>query len=148
MCSGQYVVFTLDEDEYAVEISFAKEIIRIPKKIYKVPNVPPYLIGMFNLRDTVIPVIDLKKRFNLEQKDIGPDSRLLILELDDKPTGIIVDDVTEVIKLDEKNIEKFSSEMTTMSKDSTYGVSKLNNRLIILLNFNKLSNELFCKNIN
>lgn len=75
MSNIQYVVFSLEKQEYGIEISFAQEIIRIPRQITKIPNMPSYVEGMINLRGQVLPIIDLKERFGFEQAERGIDSR-------------------------------------------------------------------------
>jgi purine-binding chemotaxis protein CheW len=68
MGSSQYVIFSLGEEEYGLNISYAQEIIRVPDQITKLPNMPAFIDGVFNLRGKVIPIIDLKKRFRLRTK--------------------------------------------------------------------------------
>lgn len=146
MDNSQLVVFTLGKEEYAIEISFAKEIIRIPS-LTKIPNAPPFLEGVFNLRGKVIPVFDLKKRFEITQTERGIDSRLLILELDGMKAGIIVDDVSEVMRVDEQSIQNLDNEIVGISKKSIEGVLIIEERIIIVLNALKLKSEIFKLNI-
>lgn len=143
MDNSQLVVFTLGEEEYAIEISFAQEIIRIPS-LTKMPSTPPFLEGVFNLRGKVIPVFDLKKKFKISQTEIrGIDSRLLILELNGMKAGIIVDDVSEVMRIDKQSIENLDDEIVGISKNSIEGVCIVEERIIILLNALKLKSEIF-----
>lgn len=143
MSYTEYVVFSLDNEEYGIEISFAQEIIRIPQQIFKMPNMPSYIEGVVNLRGKVIPVIDLKKRFGFEQTGRTNDSRLLILYLENMLLGTIVDDVSEVIKIDDKSIEKLCSEISGINSNSVKGIAKIDKRLILLLDTIKMKNELF-----
>ena len=83
-------------------------------KFTRLPNTPSFIEGVFNLRDKVIPVFDLLKKFGVDQSDRSIDSRLLILELDSMMVGIIVDNVSEVIKIDEQSIQKLSSEIVSI----------------------------------
>lgn len=142
----QYVAFSLGKEEYGVEISYAKEIIRIPKQMTKMPNMPAYIEGVVNLRGKVIPVIDLKKRFGLEQTETSTDSRLLILDLEGMVLGTIVDDVSEVIKIEDESIEKLGSEICSIGNNSVKGIGKIDGRLIILLDAMKLKTEVFQNN--
>ncbi len=146
MSYSQLVVFNLGLEEYAVDISCAKEIIRIPK-FTKIPNVPSFIEGVINLRGKVIPIFDLKKRFKLDQSERNTDSRLLILELDDMKVGIIVDDVSEVISIDEESIQNLNSEIVGISKNSIRGISIIGQRIIILLNVINLKSEIFKYNL-
>ena len=142
----QLVVFNLGLEEYAINISCAEEIIRIPK-FTKIPNVPSFIEGVFNLRGNVIPVFDLKKRFELGESQRNNDSRLLILELDDMKVAIIVDDVSEVIRIDEQSIQNLNSEIVSISKNSIQGISIIDERIIILLNVLNLKSEIFKYNL-
>lgn len=146
MSSCQLVVFNLGLEEYAINISYAQEIIRIPK-FTKIPNVPVFIEGIFNLRGKVIPVFDLKKRFGIVQTDRGIDSRLLILELDGMKAGIIVDDVSEVIRIDEQSIQNLSDEIVNISKNSIEGITLIDHRIIIILSALELKSEIFKYNI-
>lgn len=139
----QYVVFSLGGEEYGIEIACAQEIIRIPGQITKMPNMPAYIEGMVNLRGKVIPVIDLKKKFGFGLTDGGVDSRLLILNLDNTLLGAIVDDVSEVIKIDESSLEKLSFEISSMGSNTIKAIGKVDNRLIMLLDTSNMKAEVF-----
>lgn len=142
MNSNQLVVFNLGKEEYAIDISYSKEIIRIPN-FTKIPNVPHYIEGVFNLRGTVITVIDLKKRFEIGDMEKGADGRLLILDFNDLQIGIIVDDISEVIRIDNLTIQNLGTELINISKNSIDGITIMGERLIILLNALKLKSEIF-----
>jgi len=139
----QLVVFSLGREEYAVDIGHAQEIIRIPQQRTSIPGMPSYIEGIVNLRDKVIPVVDLKKSFGYAASERGEDSRLLILNLDNMHIGIIVDDVSEVLKLDEKAVEKLAPELSGAGCGCLYGVGRLKGRLIMLLDALMLKNKLF-----
>lgn len=143
MSQVQFVVFSLGKEEYGVEINFVQEIVRIPEQTTKLPNMPSYIEGMVNLRGQVFPVIDLKKRFGLEQTERGIDSRLLVLDLDGMLLGTIVDDVSEVLKIDDQSIEQLNSQIASIGGNSVKGIGKIDDRLILLLDAMKLSDEVF-----
>jgi purine-binding chemotaxis protein CheW len=143
MSCFQYVVFLLGKEEYGIEISFAQEIIRIPQQITKIPNMPSYIEGMVNLRGKVIPIIDLKKRFGFEQTEKSVDNRLLILKLENMLLGTIVDDVSEVVKIDDQSIVKLSSEISGIASNSIRGIGKIDERLILLLDVIEMKTEVF-----
>jgi len=140
--SYQLVVFNLGVEQYGINISYAQEIIRIPK-FTRIPNVPQFVEGVFNLRGKVIPVFDLKKRFGIDQTERGIDSRLLILELDGMNAGIVVDDVSEVIRIEEQSIQNLSDEIVDISKNSIEGITLIDQRIIIILNAIELKSEIF-----
>lgn len=142
MNSNQLVVFNLGNEEYAIDISYAKEIIRVPK-FTQIPNVPDFIEGVFNLRGTVITVVDLKKRFGFADTERGIDSRLLILDFDSMEIGIVVDDISEVVRFDNLKVQNLGNEICNISKNSIEGITIMNERLIILLNALQLKNEIF-----
>lgn len=143
MSSIQLVVFKLGEEEYGIEIGFAQGIIRIPEQILKMPDMPPFLKGMIDLRGQVIPVIDLKERFSFQETVRGDDSRLLILDLETMLMGILVDDITEVIKIEEEAIEKLSVEISSLGNNGVQGIVRIDERLILLLDALKFKTEVF-----
>lgn len=144
LSSTQLVVFSLDKEEYAVNISYTQEIVRIPE-LTKLPNVPEFVQGIINLRGKIIPIFDLKKRFGIiEQSERGSDSRLLILELDGMKAGIVVDDVSEVMRVEEESVQKLGNEVVGISRNSIDGIVIVNQRVIIVLNALKLRDEM-CK---
>lgn len=142
MKSCQLVVFNLGTEEYAIDISYAKEIIRVPK-LAKIPNVPYFIEGIFNLRGTVITVIDLKKRFEIEGTEDNVDRRLLILDFNEMKVGIIVDDISEVMRVEDLEVQNLGNEIVNISKNSIDGITIINDRLIILLNALRLKSEIF-----
>ena len=146
MSTTQYVVFSLGNEEYGIDISYGQEIIRVPQQIIKMPNTPLFIEGVANLRGNVIPVIDLKKRFDFEQTEKTNDSRLLILDLENMLLGIIVDDVSEVLMIEEESVEEFDFEISGISGNSIQGIGKIDDRLILLLDAIKLKKEVFQNN--
>jgi len=145
MSSLELVVFKLGEEEYGIEIGFAQEIIRIPKQITKMPDMPSYIEGVIDLRGRVIPIIDLKIKFGFEQTERSVDSRLLILDLENSLLGIIVNDVSEVIKIKEQAIEMLSAEISGLSGNRIQGIARIDQRLILLLNGLKMKSEVLMK---
>lgn len=142
----QLVVFTLGIEEYAINITYAQEIIRVPI-LKRVPNTPDFIEGVFNLRGNVIPVIDLKKRFGFGSSEKTEDNRLLILDFNGTKLGIIVDDVSEVVKIDEDSIQSLSDEIAGISKNSIQGITLLGERIIMILDMEKLRSEIFIYNM-
>lgn len=146
MSSIQLVVFRLDKEEYGIEIGFAREIIRIPEQITKIPYMPSYIEGMIDLRGKMIPIIDMKKRFGFQQTERSVDRRLLILDLESVLWGVIVDDVSEVIKIEEQAIGRLSAEISSLGGSRIQGIARIDERLILLLNGLELKNEVFNEN--
>jgi len=130
----QLVTFQLGDDEFGADIMDVKEIIRVPD-ITKVPNAPIYVEGACNLRGNVLPIIDGRTRFNLERKTKDESSRVLVIDVDGKATGMVVDKVSEVIRVNTDHIEEPPQIVKNVDSDYLNGVVKLDNgnRLIMLL---------------
>ncbi|HWR43144.1 chemotaxis protein CheW [Sporomusa sp.] len=129
----QLVVFKLGREEYGVSILQVQEIKRMTD-ITRVPHSPDYIKGVMNLRGSVLPVIDLKKRLNLPPQDYTDDTRIIIVKVEDITIGMIVDAVSEVTTIDQMSIEPPQAVVGGIAADYLSGVGKMENRLLILLN--------------
>ena len=136
---AQFVNFRLREGEYGVDIGLVKEITRVVD-ISHIPESPSFIEGVTNLRGQIIPVIDLAKQFGLAPQEKLPESaRIVVTEVKGQTVGMIVDEVPEVIKIPEENIEPTPELIQTeIRKDYIKGVGKLENRLIVLLDLEKV----------
>jgi len=132
----QIVAFSLGE-EYGVPIGQVLEIVRVGD-ITMVPNSPPYVEGVINLRGRVLPVMNLRKRLNLAPGEIKKASRVIVTEIGSKVIGILVDGVSHVIKVPCMFVEAAPEEVMEVDTDFIQGVAKLRGRLIILLDLEKL----------
>ena len=133
----QVVGFRIGNETYGVRIGAVREIVRVPE-ITAVPSAPDLIEGVINLRGKIIPVMDLRKRFG--QVDIAPDkkNRILVVELDNKLIGLIVNAASEVLKIPPSEIEPPGAVFADGESSYVTGVGKLNGRLIILLDISKL----------
>jgi len=102
----QFVVFKLDDQEYAAPIESVQEIVRIPEELTHVPKTPDFVEGVINLRGNVLPVIDLRKRFDLQEKQRDEHQRIMVFVINDVSVGFIVDSVSEVLKIPKSVIQK------------------------------------------
>lgn len=126
------VVFALATEYYAVDIFVVESILRM-QPITEVPFTAPYVEGVTNLRGTVLPVLDLRKRFDLVVGDITGDTRIIVVELNDERVGLVVDRVTEVLQLPHEAIEPPSPMVMTVDSAFITGVAKVDERLVILI---------------
>ena len=133
----QLVVFTLANETYGVDISTVNEIIRM-QEITEVPRTPDFVEGVINLRGRIVPVIDLRKRFNLETSEETQSSRIIVVELNDITVGMIVDSVSEVLRLPKENTEPTPPMVSGVDSAYLKGVGKWGEQLIILLDINKV----------
>jgi purine-binding chemotaxis protein CheW len=136
----QFVTFTLNDEEYAVDILSVQEINRITE-ITKVPNSPDYVEGVINLRGKVIPVINLRSKFGFEEKATDDDSRIIIMEIQGIINGVIVDSVSEVLRIPASAIEAAPAVATDTISQYIKGLAKLENRLVILVEIDHLVEE-------
>lgn len=136
---SQLVSFRLGTEEYAVDISNVQEIIKMPE-ITKVPKAPYYVEGVVNLRGNILPIIDTRKRFDMEQFELMGSTRIVVTNLNEMTVGLIVDSVSEVLRIDLRKIDPPPSILIDSSAAYLRGIGKLNNgkRLISILELEKV----------
>jgi purine-binding chemotaxis protein CheW len=132
----QYVTFSIDEDEFGIEILKVQEIIGYTKSTH-VPNTPEFVSGVINLRGVIIPVIDIRKKFSMQEKEYNKYTVIIVIEVASKTMGIIVDAVSDVLSLEQKNIQNVP-EFNKFHSDYIKGMGKVKEKLIILLDINKI----------
>jgi purine-binding chemotaxis protein CheW len=137
----QLVTFHLDGEEFAVEILKVQEIIRRIDPT-RVPNAPEFVDGVINLRGKVVPVICLRKRFGLPHHEEGSagQSRIVVVEVDGTVAGLAVDSVSEVLRIPEDTVEP-PPKLVKVDRDYVSGVGKLQDRLLILLDVDKILSD-------
>ena len=133
----QLVGFRLGSEEYGVEITKVREIMLIGQ-ITQVPETPGYIKGLINLRSTVIPVIDLRIRFGLVVGEFTAESRTIVLNVAGRMIGVIVDAVTEVLRISPDQIASPPPTVASLQREYLTGLVKLDDRLLILLDIDKI----------
>ncbi|WP_340818944.1 chemotaxis protein CheW [Methanolobus sp. WCC4] len=134
----QLVICQLSGEEFGIKISGVKEIIRMPE-ITRIPQVLNYVEGVINLRGSLVPVIDLAERFGLKRSTTDEDSRIVVVELGNLTAGMIVDSVSEVLRISPDNIDKAPDIITRgVSERYIQGVGKIDERLLILLDIERI----------
>lgn len=133
----QLVVFKVHTEEYGIDILRVQEIIRM-MDITRVPRAPRFVNGVINLRGTVIPVIDMRGRFGIENQNPTNDTRIIVINLAPVMIGFIVDSVAEVLRIPADSVEAPPSVVATVDADYISGVSKQGDRLLVLLDPQKL----------
>ena len=133
----QLVTFEIGDEEFGIDILKVQEIIRT-MAITKVPNSPPHVEGVINLRGKVIPVIDLRSRFLLESKPHDNQTRIIVVDLHRVVIGFVVDGVSEVLRIQSNTVEPPPPVVSGIESEYIKGVGKLDNRLLILLDLDKL----------
>lgn len=139
----QLVVFQLGAEEFGVDISQVREIIK-PTEITKMPNSPEFVEGVINLRGQITTIMDLRKRLDMEVVD-SDQTRIIIVDISDEIIGMVVDSVTEVRRLPQSDIEPTPSISTAVDTEYIMGVGKLKtdgqDRLLILLDLRRVLSE-------
>ena len=133
----QLVTFSIGEEEFGVAILKVQEIIRI-MEITKVPKAPPFVEGVINLRGNVIPVIDLRKRFGLETREHDSQTRIIVIEINKMIVGFVVDSVSEVLRIPQNTVEPPPPVVSGLESEYISGVGKLEDRLLIMLDLDRL----------
>lgn len=135
--SMQFVGFRLSDQEYAFRIEQIQEIV-IPDRVTRMPQVPDYIEGVSNLRGTIIPIINLRRLFDLNPKEKDEETRTIVANVGSKTIGCTVDAVTQVIRIAPEQIQPAPE--IVKSEGSTYiaGFAKIDSRLIVLLEIDEL----------
>lgn len=138
----QLVSFNLDQEEYGVDVLKVREIIRMPT-VTRVPNTPPYVEGVINLRGKVIPIISMRKRFGLAEAEADKQTRIMVLDVEGELMGFVVDAVSEVIRISGSEIQPSPAVVASgIEQECIAGVINQAERLLVLLNLEKMfSNE-------
>lgn len=133
----QLVTFVVGTEEFAVPILAVQEINRM-LTITRVPQSPDYVEGVINLRGRIIPVIDLRRRFGMEASSHASENRIIVLEVQGRTIGFVVDRVQEVLRIEGRIVEPAPALVTSGHSEYIEGIAKLTDRLLILLDLNKL----------
>lgn len=133
----QIVGFQIGQETYGLPVSVVREIIRVPV-ITTVPHAPEHIEGVINLRGQILPVMDLRKRFGASVPERAEKSRIVVVELDARPIGLVVNSASEVLRIPQSEIEQPEQCFPEGEPDYVSGVGKLSGRLLILLDLRKL----------
>jgi purine-binding chemotaxis protein CheW len=135
--SGQFLTFTLQNEEYGIEILQVQEIKGFAK-ITPIPNAPPFVRGVMNLRGTVVPIIDLRARFSMEEKEYGQFNVIIVVNVGQRIVGLVVDTVSDVLNIANDAIA-VPPELTTAGGSACItGIGKLDDRIVMLLDTSRL----------
>ncbi len=139
--SKQYIIFDLEEEEYGINIQEIESISKI-QSITRVPKAVQYIKGVINVRGDIIPVMSLRLKLGFGEDVFTGTSRTIIIKNEEDSLAIIVDKVKEVVEIDAKNIESPQEINTRVGADFVKGIGKINNRIVTLININRLIENL------
>ncbi len=135
----QLVVFELANEFYGINIAMVESIIKM-QAITQLPQTPAYVLGVTNLRGSVLPVIDLRARFILDAAEDTRQTRIMIVTMGNIKAGIVVDAVSEVLRISDESIEPLPPMINSVDSAFLKGIVRLENRLIILLELGRVLN--------
>ncbi|ADC48571.1 MULTISPECIES: chemotaxis protein CheW [Alkalihalophilus] len=134
------IVFQLKDEEYAIEVDYIQSIERM-QPVTRIPSTYPFVTGVMNLRGVITPIINLRKRFGIEEKGLDEATRILVIQKGDIEIGFIVDGANDVIDIPVDKIEPTPEVVGGVEAEYLRGVVKLNKRLFTLLNLEKVIQE-------
>lgn len=137
----QHVTFLIGEETYGIEVLKVQEIIGMTE-ITHVPNTASFMEGVINLRGSVVPVVDMRKKFNMEEREYDSYTVIIIVEVNNRLVGMIVDSVSDVMNIPISSIQSTPHFTTRIETDFIKGIGQVNNNLVIILDVGAiLSND-------
>lgn len=137
---GRFLMFSLDKEDYGLEIKFVKEIVGI-QNVTEIPDLPIYIKGIINLRGKIIPVMDVRIRFKKEPVEYNDRTCVIVIDIDDISIGLIVDSVSEVITILDENIVDPPKLNKTYNNRYINKIGKVGNDVKLLIDCKKLLTE-------
>jgi|GEM_PF-400654 len=137
MAIRQFVKFSVGDEEFGVEISKVREIIKL-QDMLRVPNAPPYIEGLMNLRGKVLTIYNLRKRLGMQDKEFDENCKIITVYHNDLLVGFTVDMVNEVIRVEEENIDDTPPSVPGIDKRFLSQVVKLGEKLMFVLDLNNV----------
>ena len=134
---NRFLTFFVDEEQYGIDISKIKEIIA-PISITHIPKTPDFVKGVINLRGSIIPVVDIRLKFEMQARDMNEETAIIIYEVNKVSIGFIVDKVEDVLTFDDEHISeapRFGSNIDTSFIES---VAEIDNDVVMLLNLERI----------
>ena len=128
----ELLAFLLADEEYAVDVLEVREIIRL-QPITVVPRAPEWIRGIVTLRGVIVPIYDLRRRLGFARAEPGPDARVVVVSHGEEPAGLLVDRITQVVRVPADRVEPPPQTIGTVEAEYLRGVVRLEERLVILL---------------
>lgn len=142
--TNQYLTFILGDEEYGVDILRVQEI-KGYDKVTDIPNTPDYMMGVINLRGTIVPIIDLRRRFGLDRLEYGPTTVVIVIKVEtvngSRVMGIVVDAVSDVYDIAQEDLQPPPDFGTGISVDFVKGLATVGEKMIIMLDTDRLLSD-------
>ncbi|NWO56777.1 chemotaxis protein CheW [Chromohalobacter salexigens] len=135
--SQEYLVFSLGSEEYAVDILKVQEI-RGYENVTRIANAPDFIKGVTNLRGVIVPIVDLRIKFNLDKVEYEGQTVVIVVNVSDRIVGIVVDGVSDVMTLSSDQIKPAPEFGVTLSADFLSGLGSLEDRMLVIVDIEKL----------
>jgi purine-binding chemotaxis protein CheW len=139
--SNQYLTFKVDQEYFAISVSNIREVLEFTS-VTNIPGMPEFMKGIINVRGSVVPVLDLKKKFNLGQTEKSIDTSVIVTEIkiedDEVVIGLITDSVSEVVEINAESIEPVPRIGTSIDSSFIQGMGKKGKNFVIILNIKKV----------
>lgn len=133
----EFLVFSLGEEEYAVDILKVQEI-RGYENVTRIANAPDFIKGVTNLRGVIVPIVDLRIKFHLDKVEYGGQTVVIVVNVEDRVVGIVVDGVSDVMTLSPDQIKPAPEFGVTLSSDFLSGLGSLDDRMLVIVDIDKL----------
>ena len=133
----EYINFTIEQEEYAIELIKVKEVVRY-KKILGLPNTDSFIKGVINLRGVIIPVVDLRAKFGMQSSPYTKFTVIIVLEISNKTMGLIIDTVPDVVLLSPKELQPPPAFKTLINEKYIKRIGRKESRLIVILDTDQL----------
>lgn len=130
--------FSIGNQEYGIDISYITTIIENEYSVTRVPGAPEYIQGVINLRGDIVPIMDLRNKLKLPSVEDTPETKVIVVDFEGVVLGIKVDQVNEVIEISGTSIETISGITDEESSEYYYGISKIGDKVVILIDIQKI----------
>jgi len=137
---GQYVTFRIGDETYGIDVGRAQEVLNMTG-ITRVPNTMPFMKGVMDLRGKIVPLVDMRIKFSLPEKDYDKSTVIIIVQVRGLIIGMIVDSVSDVINMTSAEIQNTPHFTREIERDSVVGISRVNGELIIVLDVDSILTE-------
>ncbi len=137
---SQLISFVVGDEEYGLDILRVQEVIRL-REITRLPKAPSFVKGIINLRGDVIPIVDLRDKFGLEHREYTAMTRVIVVDVEGRLIGMVVDAASQVVRIPDDQIDEPPPIAGGMSTDYIKGVGKLDDRMVILLNIDRILSQ-------